>query len=332
MAFDVRLSAPSGVQIQVQAALRRGVTGTATPGADFVTPATTRLTFLPGETLKTFVVNVNGDTLREGDETFGVELISAFSATLGDATAVGTIVDDDGGRVVGRHVFYNNSRFDGADPAANAADDAAVAPKAALLPGESASFANVTNYSKGINGVMIDVLGANVGTLSADDFYFKVRAGNGAAGWVAAPAPATIAVRPSLIPEQPTRVTLTWPDGAVRNTWLRVTMKANDHTGLAREDAFSFGNLVAETGDGNTAGALTVGIFDLIKMRRNLFSLAPVSSLYDVNRDGRVNSLDLALAVRAAGQRLLLADASPVLAPQPTDPPAGLRIADQVLK
>src|SRR5687768_14015394 len=43
--------------------------------------------------------------------------------------------------VVGRWVFYNNSAFDGNDPAANAADDAAVAPdKVAALPGGATSF------------------------------------------------------------------------------------------------------------------------------------------------------------------------------------------------
>src|SRR5688500_4153711 len=43
--------------------------------------------------------------------------------------------------VVGRHVFYTRSAWDGFDPAANAADDAAVAPdKLALLPGGTATF------------------------------------------------------------------------------------------------------------------------------------------------------------------------------------------------
>ena len=38
------------------------------------------------------------------------------------------------------------------------ADDLAIAPdKTALLPGMRGSFANVTSYTRGINGVMIDV-------------------------------------------------------------------------------------------------------------------------------------------------------------------------------
>ena len=68
-------------------------------------------------------------------------------------------------QVVGRHVFYNRSAADGHDAAANEADDLAVAAdKAALLPGETASFDNLTGYSRGINGVMIDVLGLPTST------------------------------------------------------------------------------------------------------------------------------------------------------------------------
>ena len=54
---------------------------------------------------------------------------------------------------MGRHVFYNNSAFDGNDPRANADDDLAVAPdKQALLPGQTATFVNYTSYGGGING------------------------------------------------------------------------------------------------------------------------------------------------------------------------------------
>ncbi|MCK4275430.1 MAG: hypothetical protein KAX78_02885, partial [Phycisphaerae bacterium] len=53
--------------------------------------------------------------------------------------------------VLGRYVFYNNSALDGLDPAANAADDGAIATdKTALLGGSTAAFANYTSYSRGI--------------------------------------------------------------------------------------------------------------------------------------------------------------------------------------
>ena len=53
--------------------------------------------------------------------------------------------------VVGRYVFYNNSVWDGDNPAANGGDDLAIAlDKQALLPGQTASFANYTSYSRGL--------------------------------------------------------------------------------------------------------------------------------------------------------------------------------------
>jgi glucose/arabinose dehydrogenase len=197
--------------------------------------------------------------------------------------------------VAGGCVFYNSSAFDGRDAAANAADDAAIAPdKAALAPGRAATFANVTSYARGINGVMVDVRGAwrNVGVA---DFQLEVGHGN---SWSAARAPSAVSVRLGAGAAGSDRVTLTWPDGAVRNTWLRVTVKATPNTGLARDEVFSFGNLVGETGDG-PAGAtpLKVNARDVVALRRGrvIPSAAALTSAYDFNRDGRVNALDLAV-------------------------------------
>src|SRR6185503_12092782 len=68
---------------------------------------------------------------------------NALAAGATDTWRVGGVPS---GRVAGRHVFYNNSKFDGASAAVNAADDGAVAPdKLALLPGQTASFANFTS-------------------------------------------------------------------------------------------------------------------------------------------------------------------------------------------
>ncbi|MGA0606690.1 Calx-beta domain-containing protein [Phenylobacterium sp. VNQ135] len=65
--------------------------------ADFqgnVLPSGT-LTFAAGETSKTIVVNVAGDTAVEGNETFTLTLSGPSGATLGQATATGTITNDD---------------------------------------------------------------------------------------------------------------------------------------------------------------------------------------------------------------------------------------------
>ncbi|WP_395671748.1 Calx-beta domain-containing protein [Phenylobacterium sp.] len=55
------------------------------------------ITFAAGETSKTITVNVVGDTTSEPSETFTVTLSGANGATLGAATATGTITNDDGG-------------------------------------------------------------------------------------------------------------------------------------------------------------------------------------------------------------------------------------------
>src|SRR5215210_7092810 len=77
--------------------------------------------------------------------------------------------------VTARSVLYNHSAFDGNDPAADARDAAAVAPdKTALLPGQTATFANYTSYTRGINGIMVDVVGLAGRPVTAADFVFRV--------------------------------------------------------------------------------------------------------------------------------------------------------------
>ena len=54
------------------------------------------VTFTSGGPLtQTITVQVNGDTVVEPDETFFVNLSNPVNATLLDAQAVGTIVNDD---------------------------------------------------------------------------------------------------------------------------------------------------------------------------------------------------------------------------------------------
>ena len=68
--------------------------GTATAGSDYVATNGT-LTFAAGETSKTVHVDISGDTVLEGNETVAVTLSNASGASIADATAVGTIVNDD---------------------------------------------------------------------------------------------------------------------------------------------------------------------------------------------------------------------------------------------
>ncbi len=68
--------------------------GTATAGTDY-TAGNGTLTFGAGDSSRTVSVTVAGDEADEPDETFEVTLTNPSGATLGDATATGTITNDD---------------------------------------------------------------------------------------------------------------------------------------------------------------------------------------------------------------------------------------------
>jgi len=202
--------------------------------------------------------------------------------------------------VVGRAIFYNDSAWDGKDAAANQTDDLAVATdKRALLPGETATFANYTSYAAGINGIMVDVLGlADAANLSlADDFWFKMGNNNDPSGWADAPMPTSLDVRTAAGTDGSDRITLVWPDHAIKRQWLQVTVLATGRTGLIENDVFYFGNTPGEAGD-QTVNTI-VNATDEIAARN--FSHGPlnpagVDDPYDYNRDKLVNGTDRIIA------------------------------------
>ncbi len=97
MTFTVSLSAASGREVRTGYAIYPG-DGTATSGTDYTAIDGFRfLTFAPGETSKTFTVEVLGDTDPEADETVGVRLAAGPTNAVigGNGRGVGTITDDD---------------------------------------------------------------------------------------------------------------------------------------------------------------------------------------------------------------------------------------------
>ncbi|RIK82793.1 MAG: hypothetical protein DCC68_05345 [Planctomycetota bacterium] len=92
--FTVTLTnPPSSGDVTVQFGTSNG---TATAGSDYTTTTGT-LTFSPGTTTQTISVPIAGDTLVEANETFSVTLTNPINATISDASAVGTITNDDAG-------------------------------------------------------------------------------------------------------------------------------------------------------------------------------------------------------------------------------------------
>jgi beta-glucanase (GH16 family) len=220
---------------------------------------------------------------------------------------------------VARHVFYNHSAFDGRSARADARDDGAIAVgniavgKSALLPGQPVSPANYTSYTRGINGIMIDITNLPAGAaLTADDFFFSVGNNGEPSSWRPAPAPRGISVRPA--PDAPgkSRVTLTWRDRSIRNTWLEVTVAANADTGLAAPDVFCFGNLIGDTGDTGDTGdnadrVAVVTDDDIAGAAVNPTHEATIDNAFDFDRNGRVNADDARAVRRNRGAALYAA-------------------------
>lgn len=89
--FLLTLDTPSGRAVSVNVATANG---TAAAGSDYVA-ATGGFSFAPGETSKTFPVQIIGDTSPEADETFTVTMSGVTNATLGANPGTGTIINDD---------------------------------------------------------------------------------------------------------------------------------------------------------------------------------------------------------------------------------------------
>ncbi len=89
--FNVTLSPSRALPVTVNFAT---VDGSATAGSDY-TATNGTLNFAPGETNKTILVTVSGDTELEPNESFLVRLSNASGAYVGDGVGVGTILNDD---------------------------------------------------------------------------------------------------------------------------------------------------------------------------------------------------------------------------------------------
>jgi len=223
--------------------------------------------------------------------------------------------------VVGRHLFYNNSAFDGHSGNAEAADDGAIATdRTAYLPGSGvADTASVTSFVHGINGLMIDIAGLE-GGLTAQDFTFRMGTSNSPESWALAPAPLEMVVRYGEGAGGSDRVTITWVDGAMKNTWLQVIVEGNDaagefnsNTGLAASDVFYFGSRVGDTFVGAAPAATVTSAADELGARFHPGIDQPVTNVFDFNRDGVVNAADQLIARNNAGLLLMIELDEPLL-------------------
>ena len=244
----------------------------------------------------TLVNNGNGTWLWSITPTAGVN----------NQTVTITATDEDGGSnsttfsltavvdVVDRKMFYNNSGFETVGGLVAALD----ANKVMLRSGattQTTAFANVSNYTRGINGAVLDVAGLASTSITAADFIFRV-APNGASGvvnpsiWANAPTPSALVVTAGTT-SAPGRVQLEWSDNQIQNTWLQIVVRANANTGLTTPAVFYLGHAQAEI---NGVGPYRVSVADLSPVQTGIStSLVGVNDLRDLNKDRRVTVADL---------------------------------------
>jgi serine protease len=93
LVFTVKLSKAAATAVTYNIATSNGG---ATAGSDYVASSLSGQSIPAGTLSKTFNVTLNGDTTYEANEGFVVSVTGVSGATVGDGTAVGTILNDDG--------------------------------------------------------------------------------------------------------------------------------------------------------------------------------------------------------------------------------------------
>jgi hypothetical protein len=237
-------------------------------------------------------------------------------ATAGSATVIATADGVNGqasvtivaATVANEFMFYyGSSAFDGSATTPSSADFNAIAEnadgsdKTALLPnGTAATFANVSSYADGINGILIDFANLKPGiTLSASDFQFTVGNNSNTSSWSTAPAPTAVATWTG--PDGDTFADIVWANNAIQEEWLGVTVLADADTHLANNLTFYFGSEIGATGVSTATTSngpvLRVTSADVVNTENNasLLQSVPISNIYDFNRDGKVTSTDVVL-------------------------------------
>jgi endonuclease/exonuclease/phosphatase family metal-dependent hydrolase len=268
------------------------------------------------------LVTINGLSL--GGASAGNYTVNTTATTVADIIARGTIQT--------RALRYLGTNL-GTSAANNLAAD-----KTPLLPGQNSGFANYTNYSRGLNGVVIDIANFPASTTLA-----QLLASLQLAQWNGIAAGGFAALPGAAIPDitvvfgggagGSARVQIAFPDNTLQNTWLRVTVRAGLATALTNDDVFYFGNVIGDFGVGNiltgppASQRLRVNATDTGAVRSNQSTAsnsAGVTNIYDVNRDGRVNATDTGI-VRSNQQTAGIV--APITAPGSIAPPAPTGIA-----
>ncbi len=232
------------------------------------------------------------DDLDDGqieiEDNFGSRLLTVPAASVSQA-----------------YVFYNDSGFETFGGVAAAIDNAGKQ----LLPSNGASqttaVTNVSNYVKGINGLVFDINNLATSTLTANDFIFRMKSNTvfetvNPSTWLSAPTPTVVNVTPGAT----SRVRLEWTNNAIQNTWLQVVVKANTNTGLAVPAVFYIGHAA---GEGTASAPYRVGVNELSNIQSGVNSaIRSIMDVRDVDKNRRVGVSDLSFVQAHVSSAILL--------------------------
>jgi hypothetical protein len=207
--------------------------------------------------------------------------------------------------VTARKIFYNNCYYDGNNVAINAVPgvgtndddlDAIDTSKQPLLTGGGqSSFANYTGYEKGINGLIYEFdIAAGDSDPQASNFVFQSIGKAGATAPVTVnPLASQLTVLQASGPRK-VRMTFTFQDATVVNTWLQVTIGTG--FGLDAADVHYWGNAQAEVNAGNsTPTNYMVTVADELAIRAAKTGIGKrelVTYAYDVNKSSKCDIAD----------------------------------------
>jgi Glycosyl hydrolase catalytic core/Cadherin domain/Ricin-type beta-trefoil lectin domain-like/F5/8 type C domain len=247
----------------------------------------------------TGVVTVAGSLDYETASSHSITIQATSSdSTTSSGTFVINVLNVADASVTNRRVFYNRTTStdfgNGTGNPINAIDST----KAALLPGEAATSANYTNYSRGLNGIVVDITSpTNLSAISPANFQF--------ASWSSFQdsVPNFLTISPAVTISTfaggglngSNRVKIEFANNAIQNAWLRVTMLADANTGLASNDVFYFGNARFDVTPTSPfpSQQVTINAFDVNGIRaRQGQNSGVISNIYDVDRSGVVNAFD----------------------------------------
>lgn len=237
---------------------------------------------------------VNEFTYQQGNSTNNNEINSGIYCSFENSSL-------ENNEIKNIFIFYNDSHFDNYTKDHSILDfnaiDYHIKP---LLYGGSANVDNYSKYTKGINGIFIDILTVDEKNISLNDFEFYIGNDNNINDWQQAPLPTMKIYDHFYDNNLIKRIAFIWNNDQIKNTWLKVIIKNNTRTKLNKPFVFFFGHLTgAITGTKNLNNQFIVSSSDVSSIQNyynnNTIAFKDIEKniLQDINKDGIVDINDL---------------------------------------